>query len=639
MAKVKNGCTKEDNIAVSQNTGGAVVSDSTARTSSKQDTDTYGLGLYTHVNDFTNKMTGAVEKAAASLDATTRAINSVDCSDMLEAFLKEHVPLFATAANALNTATNFANGISSGVSVANLIQSPDFVKNICAFVEKWGTVVNGWLDITIKAAMALFNKIDAARERLEMATIDFTEAVRHCVLDVFNAIRDKIFTTLTFAIDIDWENLAHLMDRCKCICVMIANLTGCTEDEYGRDITQMPASVIACIKEKFSFLEPKNLCLAIDNMLTKYVKQYINMIFNYLESWIVYVFQMLIKPLRSFIRMYARLLRRKIDVDAFIRGLGPFKCLFVYSEESKGSSTYYGMSPIDMVNTYKGWIGCLQMACPQLSEKIKSRTKELYKELRLDDKYWRRAMEADIYTMCIATEMDSMTTRESVLRELYNESPWDLLMMMFKKTKNSDDDKSEDDEIAERIEIMSPIPNYTADQMVTGNVESSAISNAVNFTSAPETENEVNVGNNPITDREINLLKDIAGSLGAQADDSFMTETFYQLVRFGNQYATTRDYVEYMQKLLDTIESFSADFMDRQDGGGDSDGGRTPYYDGDVRDGSLVMNNVGVQPTYVVKNDFDRARSDRLSKAVFGKRLDGEPLDAYYARMYRAALA
>uniref|UniRef100_UPI003866BC10 hypothetical protein n=1 Tax=Fibrobacter sp. TaxID=35828 RepID=UPI003866BC10 len=300
---VKDGCSKLENIAAPGGTdNGAVVADKTPTNSSTQSTPK--PSFMTTIDGAVNKFTGAVEEVASAIDVGTRKLNAVDCSDMLFDFIKENVPLFGTAMGGLDKVKNAMNGVTSGAYISKLIQEPDFMKNICSFIENWGGMIDGWLDVFIKTAFALFNKIDAARTRLEDAHLSITEAVRHCILDVFNAMRDKIMDTINFSISINWDDLLRHMHNCPCICKIIANLTGCTEDENGRDITTNAAAVKYCLEQKFSLMTPVGLSLAIDNLLTKYVRRYIDLAFNYIESWIVYVFNLLIKPFRWLMKKY-----------------------------------------------------------------------------------------------------------------------------------------------------------------------------------------------------------------------------------------------------------------------------------------------------------------------------------------------
>lgn len=639
---VKDGCAKTENIAATSKAGdnGAVVAD---KTSSNSSTQSPKPSFLTAIDGAVNKFTGAVEQVASAIDAGTRQLNATDCSDMLFDFIKDKVPFFGPAMGLLDSGLNVMNGITSGSYISKIMQQPDFVKNICSFIEMWGGMIDGWLDVIIKTAFALFNKIDAARTRLEDATLSLTEAVRHCILDVFNAIRDKVMSAINFSISINWDSLIGYMANCPCLCKVIANLTGCTKDEYGRDITTNPAAIKYCLEKKFSLMTPKGLSLAVDNLLTKYVRNYIEQVFNYIESWIVYVFNFIIKPFRWLMKKYVELLRAKMNVNSFIKGLGPFECFFVYSTETKNGKEYYGMSAMDMINTYRGWIKCLEIACPALSEKIKNKTKQLYKDLRLDDKYWRRAMEADIYTCCIAQDLDGMTPKESVLRQLYSESPWDMLMSLFRKSKNKDDDTSPEEEEAEEYDLSRPVT--AADFMPTEeNQGPSAFADAVNFAYAPESENAVTVGTKPITSGDQEILKSISDSMVAGSKiDAYYIERHYQLIRFSNKYSTNKEFVTHISKNLDEIERPGSDFNSNNSGSRDTTmPGRQPDFL-DNPTGLPTVDNPDVpepvRPTYTVFNDFDKERTEKIAGFRFTVKLPNESLETYYRRMYSAALA
>ena len=290
-----------------------------------------------------------------------------------------------------------------------------------------------------------------------------------------------------------------------------------------------------------------------------------------------------------------------------------------------------------MINTYRGWIGCLEVICPNLSEKIKTRTKELYKDLRLEDKYWRRAMEADIYTCCLASELKAPTARESVLRQLYQENPWDWLMSMFRKTKNKDDNTSEAAEEAEQYDAERP---YTySDFHEDETAEPSPLKAAITFTYASDTENEVLVGPRKISKFEEKTLKSIVGSMSSQKDDSYYIEHMYQLVRFSNNYATSNDYVNYVTEKLDEIEAVTGDYSSRPTGLNQSTI-REPYYANDptgypTADGTVKT--PAIVATYEVKSDYSKARSEKLMGMRFTSRRSDESLAGYYARMYQMA--
>lgn len=655
----KQECYSEssDNIAAKGKTSAstsAVGAEQTASTSSsldgkKAEPQRNDDGLLTKFDDAIDTVAGGMDVASKAIEDGTRALAAIDCSDKLYDFLKDNVPLFSTVSGAIDSVADFLHGVSSGISISSLISSPDFVKTACGFIEKWYGMLMGYIDVGIKAAIVWFNKIDAARLRLENAMLDFTETIKYCILDVINSLRDKIFDLLNFSLKIDWSALQRLMESCPCFTVIIANLMGCTEDPVtGGDISHDARAVILCVQEKFKFMDPSDLMVGLEQLIGKYVKKYIMMIFGYLESWLVYIFTMLIKPLRMLIKSYVGMLTYKMDMSAFIKMLGPFECLFVYSNEvSKSGNKYYGMSIIDMINTMKGWVGCFELPCPGIGEKIKNRMKEVYKDLRLDDKYWRRAQEADIYTMCLATELAAPTARETVLRELYNESPLDLLLNWLTKSKNNDDDTSEDDELADQYDLnhglaFGDIAKKNGDtNMDAPSNQISSISDAVNFAYTLETENAASSGTRPITKREESLCKKIVSTMSSEKGDPYYTEHLYQFVRFTNCYATSKEYVLFVQDKLNRAEELTANFLRNSTTSIPFDGGRPSIFENDPMghinaDGTGASNPVVVD--YEVPYDFDRDRYEKISNMKFTGKYTGEPRAAYYARMFNNAV-
>ena len=648
MAKKNMACEKPRNSAsdgLNTAVKSSVVSTPTASTSSVlagSNSSPLKPSFITAADGLVNSFTGGVEMAASAVDAVSSSINRLDCSSKLYNYIMDKLPFSIRFAmmvvfSGVSKAQDAINEVTSGNIMDDVVRKPEFIKKICAFVEKWGGTIDGWIDVIVKSAFALFNKIDAARERLETATLDFTEAVRLCIIDVIDGMTERVEAGIQYSLAWDWESLAGYMLKCPCLTKVIANLTGCTKDEDGNSTLDRPMAVIACIQKQYSFIGAKNIKYGLDSMVSKYIKDYINGIVGLIEAWVVYVFNLVIKPFRWLMKKYVQLLTTKMDVTAFIDKVGPFECLMVYTKEYKGDTSYYGMSALDMINTYRGWIGCLEVICPSLSEKIKTRTKELYKDLRLEDKYWRRAMEADIYTCCLASELKAPTARESVLRQLYQENPWDWLMSMFRKTKNKDDNTSEAAEEAEQYDAERP---YTySDFHEDETAEPSPLKAAITFTYASDTENEVLVGPRKISKFEETSLKSIVGSMSSQKDDSYYIEHMYQLVRFSNNYATSNDYVNYVTEKLDEIEAVTGDYSSRPTGLNQS-AIREPYYANDptgypTADGTVKT--PAIVATYEVKSDYSKARSEKLMGMRFTSRRSDESLAGYYARMYQMA--
>lgn len=584
---------------------------------------------FKNISEYVDDFTAAVERAVdlEGMNRATRSLNDTDCGDAVYKFVYDNVPGFATASAWLNKGVNFMTGLSTGVSLSGAMASSDFVQTVCDMLSKFYGSVNAFIEIFTKGAFVLFKKIDAMRERLETAMLNLTDAIMNCILDVLNDTVERMKIMLNSSLGVDWNALTKLMIDCPCLTSVVAHLTGCTRDDAGNDITNNAPAVILCVRDRFSFLDPVKLTANLQTMYEDYIKKYVKMIFGYLESWIVYVYNLLIKPLRSAVKKYAEMLMYKNDVTTLIDMVGPFRCFFIYTEEYRRGTKFKGMSVIDMINSFKQWVTCFEHACPQFSEKVKNRSKEIYKDLRLDDKYWRNAYEMDIYTVCIAARLDATTPRESMLRSMYSESPIDLILAAFRKSKSKGDDDPVTDDVVVAKVTQDEIAAYSAtnDGKLPPEAPSS-FDQAISFTDAPETENEVNVGSQPIgKDTEavlVTMLRNLGNGTG-----TFYTEKVYQMVRFMGFYATSDAYVSAAQEVLDSLEHMDGDFARAPDAVLQSSDRRPPVYDAQE----------DVRVDYSPEDDYDAELCNALmSPAVYTKKrkADEDRID-FYERLYQ----
>ena len=372
-----------------------------------------------------------------------------------------------------------------------------------------------------------------------------------------------------------------------------------------------------------------NLTNAVDKMYRNYLKKYVDMAFGYLESWIVYVYNKLIKPLRCLIKKYAEMLRYKIDVTGFIKSLGNFACFLIYTEEYKKGKKYYGMSVIDMINSFRQWINCFKHACPNFSEKVKSRSREIYKDLRLDDKYWRSAYAIDIYMMCINADLEGLSPRDSTLRAMYPESPIDLIMSWIKKSKKDREVADEEAAFQSTAALEDEIEKYKAEH--NGELPPNApdpVSTIVALDGNTDTENEVNSGDEPMDVNAENAVIAMMENMHA-AGEPFYVEKFYQLIRLMNVYATSPKFLEKANELLATMETVDTSYRDTGDympiTGGRKD---------------LEIDETEIVASYTVDDDYDAARVARLSSpsAFAGYSVKAGSRSAFYARRYSSVV-
>lgn len=602
--------------SVSSATGGG---ESATAKSEKQ-----GKNLYEYLDSFAS----AVENSAPvnAINGATNKINSVDCGDVVYQFMVDNVPYFKQAVNLLNKGVNFMNGLSTGISLSTTMAGSDFVQKICDMLSKIFGTIDGYVEITTKAAFVVFKRIDAMLERLENTLMNLTEAVKNCILDVFRDLAAYLKKALNLGLNIDWSSLISLMQDCPCVARVIAALTGCQEDDAGNNIRNNPAAIVLCIQDKFPFLTPVNLTTAVDAVYNDYIKRYIEMAFGYIESWIAYVYNKMIKPFRCLMKKYAEMLLYKVDVTGFINSLGSFSCFLVYSEEYKKGKKFYGMSIIDMINTYRQWIPCFQHACPSFSEKVKTRSQEIYKDLRLDDKYWRSAYAIDIYMMCINAPLEGLSPRDSTLRSMYPESPIDLINSWFKSSKNNkkeaDGEVSGMDNAVASVEEMEAYQKQNSGRLPPNSPD--PLSNIVALDGKIDTENSPNQGDDAIDINAENAIVAMMENMHA-AGEAYYVEKFYQLIRLMGSYSTSSKFIDKANELLSTIEAvdttyrYTGDYMQL-------DSGRS---DVDFDDPETVA-------SYTLEDDYDEKRVARLSSptAFAGYTEKRGTRQAHYARRY-----
>lgn len=560
-------------------------------------------------NGLVSTFTDAVETLANSVKSVTSTVNSVDCGDLVFEWMKENVPGFQFAAKSLDNISDISGTATGGIHIKSLVGGMSFTKTMCTFITQWYGIIDGLLDVISKGALVLFAKIDGARQRLQAALASFTKTIEHCILDIFGDLKNKLKMSIKASMQFDWGEIQALMETCPCVSKMIASITNCTRDASGTDISNSPSLVIACVKEKLSFMDPATLMVGVDSLVNKYIDEYIKLVFKFIKKWLDYIFNVVIAPFRALIKQYIKMITEKMDVTWLIDKVGVMECFFAYTTEYKKGKQYYGMSVLDMIKTWKQWIPCFENVCPGITEKIRNKVKKLYEDLRLDDVYWRRAYEADLYKAGIADNAGTSTTRDTVLRELYGSSMLDSIATGMISAKNDDDSS----------------PNRVGPTPRPDDFIANPVQDAARFVSAPDNENGVNIGYLPITEAEMQDLKDIMASLG-QGEDDYYVEKEYQLLRFAGKYALDDDTAYTLKSILDQHGKQVGGFNDRKS---------TYVETSEIRD-TVIDEDSQYKEKYVVASDYNADRVTRLSVARFRPKAPGESLDTYYAAMYGA---
>ena len=581
------------------------------------------LSLNDRVNEFFdvfNSASGAIQKSATELYA-------YDCSDHLYDWITDLCPWLKTGLNAVDTAKKFLNSISSGVKLKDFMATNTVNKAICnAIAAFYGTLV-GWLEICSKAAFVLFEKIDAARKKLEKAMKRITNATLACLLDVYDSIDKYLQNTIELSIAIDWNGLIKFMGTCPCVSRFIAFITGCDKDSDGNSISDNPTEIVNCLRTKFSFLDGATLATGLSRLMEKYIRRYLVLFFDFIKLGIDFIFSMIIAPFRWLIKKYADFLRKKWDVTAMITGCkdAHLDCLFVYTTEYDGDRKYYGMSILDMMTTLKRMVPCLEYGCSGLGDKIRNKVKKLNEDFRLTDDFWNRAFEADLYMCCIDADAERAYTFTQ-LRDMWD-SLWDRLVS---KTQKASVVVEENRSTVTRGSLSATIEESRRE--ATGDAERAyddPYREAATFSTGVDLENNIINGNEYVSKTDEDILIKVAGSIvqGLKGGDDYYNEKWYQYLRFKAVKEYTDDGMKKLQDYADDLtESYKRTVV------------RSAYLPGPKKRLPLEIDSEERQPNYRPDNDYNRQRVEALLAVSWDQPPKTESLADYYARMYVKAV-
>lgn len=599
---------------------GNVLSTNTGPTSDSQ------LSLNDRVNEFFdifNDTSKAIQKSATEL-------YMYDCSDHLYDWITDLCPWLKTSLNAVNSAKKFMNSVSSGVKLKDFMATNTVTKAICNAIATFYGALIGWLEICTKAAFVLFEKIDAARKKLEKAMKRITNATLACLLDIYDAIDKYLQNTVEMSLAVDWNGLIKFMAKCPCVSRFIAFITGCDEDEDGNSISDNPTEIVNCLKEKFSFLDGATLAAGLSRLMEKYIRQYLVLFFDFIKFGIDFIFSMIIAPFRWLIKQYADFLRKKWDVTGMIDGCkeAHLDCLFVYTTEYDGDRKYYGMSILDMMTTLKRMIPCLEYGCPGLSDKIRNKVKKLNEDLRLTDKFWDRAFEADLYMCCIDADVERAYTFAQ-LRDMWD-SLWDRLIS---KTQKASVVVDENRDSVSRGSFSAAVSEARKEAGVKPkNPDANFVDpykEAATFSTGQDIENNIINGSEYVSPRDENILLNVAGSIiqGMNGGDDYYNEKWYQYLRF----KAVKDFSDSgMGKLQDYADELTESYK-RTSGG-------SAYLPGSRTRAPLDIDVDERPPNYKPESDYDRQQVEVLLATTWDPMGKTETLADYYARMYAKAV-
>ena len=588
----------------------------------------------TRDSDAANGSTGgdfldAVIRAADRVNAQANALYQYDCSEHLMEWIYSVCPSLKTVGNTIDSVVNKLNSISTGVAIGDLVQGNSVTQKICDMVLTLFGTVNSWLEMITKAAFALFDKIDAARQRMQSALTSLTDAVMKCILDVYDMIETFLTTSLKMSLNLDWEAIENFLIDCPCICRFVAWVTGCDEDDDGNNISDQPDKVVYCIRDKFWFLDGLNLATGLSAIMDDYIKKYIVLMFDAISLAIDNLFELFIKPFRALIKMYANLLRKQWDVTFMISPLrsSHLDCLLLYQKEVDEGETVYTMSVLDMMASMKMWVNCLEYPCPALSERIKNRVRKFNEEMRLTGEYWDRAYEYDIYTCCMAAD----NSRGPSLEEMASMwSDWyDRLQTCNSRAKDRVSFAKVTYGLVGTGAIDWDTGKMRQAQPGKSTTPENPVLTAAVFSDTPDRENDVNVGDRPLSSQEDDDIRRIGMSVAAGCrEDTYFVEKWYQYLRFAGQYRLSDSTVNELRGLRDSAGRMKADFTGGYETNFPARSARSP----------ADMDETEREPNYWVDSDYDESRVRRIEGIGWTGMKTGESLSSYYARMYATAV-
>lgn len=489
-----------------------------------------------------SSFTEAVEKTANSINNVSSKLEATNCTKVVFDWCRETMGINAYAAVGMMSNLNLGfkqyNSFNFPVGIEGALT---LSKSLCQTIGTWISWIQSTIDIATKAAFVLFAKIDAARLQLENALLRFNAAVFKCITNLLSDIKMSakldVGVGASVTLDFNWNELLQIMIDCPCFCRAIACVTGCNKDADGNDISRNPEMVIECLQNKFPLSLGVGVGIGggIAGSLNDLLYDFLMKLYQSIKAAIEMTFEMLMKPLRALIKAYADLLSQKFDVSGFIKMVGNFECFFIYTLEYKNNREFYGMSVIDMINTFKSWTVCFSHLCPGLMKDIEAKIKEINESLRLNDVFWQGAFEADLYDLCIAAKLGYKSFSDYEFREIYRDNP-----------------KTQFDSILSQLEasaITSVCKNHK--RTSAANTPTSKVEEAIMFRTAPDRENEVNVGEKPITKSEQKKCISISHNLVDKTVSPYFTEKYYQLLRMLADYEINDNTVDELTKILD----------------------------------------------------------------------------------------
>lgn len=565
-----------------------------------------------------------------ALEGATLKLQRTNCTDVVMDYFSNKFPNTSGAfrggydwvsdnANLQTGMQKFAGALDK-TSNAVGFDSESITSAFCVTVTNAFRTIIFYVDTATKAAFVLFKKIDALKRKLEKALIDFTSEVRDCIVSVILDAKTAINKLVNNIIDFDV--LIELMEKCPCIQQIISKMFNCEVDEQGNKFTN-PTQVVNCVVNKFS-ISPDTILNAVNDFVDNTIMDNIDRGFNMLDKFIKNTMELLMSPLRELMRVYCVLLNEKINITPIVKTLGDAECLLLYTvEKDSNGKEYFGMSVIDMVNTFKYWANCFEFVCQSFVEDMRTKIKAINEDLRLDDKYWRDVMLIDLYQSCVGQAVQSQQPRPAMIREIFvrNQDKGKNLFVgiidAFKQTGKLDTTKPP--------KKKNPTP----------------IADAIQFKDGPENEDlPLQQGTELFKDATVeDSIISIIRNIGTSVDKGIYFERFLQLVEWEARYKKSTEHIQLIESTDKKSKEGNATSITTREVSTALDTTSTER----AIDAFTIVNNPPLQsfktPTYQLDNDYNVDTVEKIKSSTKPDKLKGESLQSQYTRWFNEALA
>jgi len=597
-----------------------------------QDVSASGVRNATDANVYDRSNKGDITFADSFLDAietATLKLQRTNCTDVVLEYFSNKFPATTGAVRGgydwvsdnvnLQTGMQKVGGALDKVASSVGFDAESITSSFCITVTNAFRTVIFYVDTATKSAFVLFKKIDALKRKIEKALLDFTSEVRDCIISVIvdakNAI-NKLVRNIT-----DFDILIELMEHCPCIQTIVAKMFNCEQDDDGNELTT-PQQVVNCVLAKFS-LDPSSILNAVNSFIDNSILDNIDKGFNMLDEFIKNTMELLMTPLRELMRVYCMLLNEKINVTGLIKTLGDADCLLVYTTERDASGKeYFGMSVIDMINTFKMWANCFEFVCASFVDDLRTQIKAMNEDLRLDDKYWRDVMMIDIYQSCIAVNVQAQQPRPTMIRELF--------------VKNQDKGKGIFVGIIDAFKQTGKIDTARAPAVK----NPTPIADAIQFKDGPDGEGlQIQQGteafNSGVEDSVISIIRNI----GTSVDQGIYFERFLQLVEWDARFKKSTVHTQLIQAIdAKSKENTAANIKQREVSTALDDTSLERSVDAFSKANSQEVQSFQ-SPTYQVASDYNATTIEKIKTNAKPDKLSNESLQNYYGRWFNTVTA